>query len=245
MNPVVVEGLTHRFKKEAALSDVSFALPPGTITVLLGENGAGKSTLLKLLLGLLKPTEGRVHVLGEDPVTKGRFVRERTGFVPDAPDAPKWMTPRELYRFLDPQYPRWDAELVARLVERFSLPADTPLKSLSRGQAAKAMLVAALAPRPDVLLFDEAFSGLDPVARKELLSGFLEELRLEEVCVLLATHDLELAARVADRILVLAGGRIRAEGTLEEVFPDFETVEKALPDELYGLLKRAVPEKVA
>lgn len=240
MNPVSVQNLVCRFKKDVALDDVSFELPPGTITCLLGENGAGKSTLIKALLGLLPASEGQVAVLGHDPVKHGRYVRERTGYVPDAPDAPKWMTPSELYHFLRPQYHRWDEELVARLAARFGLPLETPLKSLSRGQAAKAMLIAALAPKPEVLLFDEAFSGLDPVSRKELLGGFLEELTLEKVCVLLATHDLDLAARVADRVMVLANGRLQAQGALDEVLPDLERQEVALPEEMYGLLQRTI-----
>lgn len=249
MKPFITQGLAKGFRrgwrKETVLQDVDVELVPGTVTVLLGPNGAGKSTLMKLGLGLLRPDAGTVRVLGLDPVRDARQVKERTGYVPDAPDAPRWMTPRELYRFLAPQYPRWDASVVERMVESQNLPLDVPFRALSRGQGAKAMLAAALAPKPELLLFDEAFSGLDPLARNELLTGFLEEFRVGEGTALVATHDLDLAARIADRVIVLAHGRVTAAGTVDEVLGTTENDKRPIPRGLLALLADARDAEVA
>lgn len=214
---VTVEHVAKRFGKTRVLEDVSFELPAKGVTVLLGENGQGKSTLLRLLLGLLKADGGSLHVLGLDPVRQGRELRQLVGYVPDAPDNPAWMTPRELFRFLRPQYPRWNQERVDRLAQAWEIPLERTFKQLSRGQAARALLVAALGQSPKLLLLDECFAGLDPLARRDLLSGFLAELAEQEIPTLAVTHDLDVAARMAERVMVLADGRVKCHGTLEEV----------------------------
>ena len=229
-------GLTKRFRDALALDDVTLALPPGTTTVLLGPNGAGKSTLLKLALGCLAPDAGTLAVCGLDPLREPRRVRELVGYVPDRPDAPEWMTPRELFAFLAPQYPRWSAATAERLLARFDVPLDRAFAKLSRGQGAKAMLIAAVAQRPRLLLLDEPFAGLDPLARDELLQGFLGELP-EDGGALVVTHELDVAARIADRVIVLAQGRVRAQGTLEEVLAS-EDEPAEVPAGLHELLRR-------
>lgn len=218
MNEIVmVEHVMKRFGTTRVLEDVSFTLPEKGVTVLLGENGHGKSTLLRLLLGLLKPDGGSTRVLGLDPLRQGRALRQLVGYVPDQPDNPPWMTPRELFRFLEPQYPAWDRARVARLCEAWEIPLERTFKQLSRGQAARALLVAALGQAPRLLLFDECFAGLDPLARRDLLSGLLAELAEHEIATLAVTHDLDIAARMAERVIILADGRVKLQGSLEEV----------------------------
>lgn len=235
---VTVEHVAKRFKKTRVLEDVSFKLPERGVTVLLGANGEGKSTLLRLLLGLLAPDAGTVRVLGLDPLKHGREVRTLVGYVPDAPDNPAWMTPSELFRFLRPQYPAWDQARAEALAEQWEIPLERTFKELSRGQAARALLAAALAQRPRLLLLDECFAGLDPLARRDLLGGFLAELAEHDVATLLVTHDLDIAARVAERVLVLAQGRILAQGPLAEVLEsDSETAR--VSSKLLGVLERA------
>ena len=241
---VIVEHVAKRFGKTRVLEDVSFALPARGVTVLLGENGQGKSTLLRLLLGLLKADGGRLRVLGLDPLRQGRELRTLVGYVPDQPDNPAWMTPRELFRFLGPQYPAWDAALVERLSREWELPLERKFKQLSRGQAARALLVAALAQRPRLLLLDECFAGLDPLARRDLLAGFLAELAEHEIATLAVTHDLDVAARIAERVMVLADGRVKEQGTVEEVLQVDEEAAR-LSSRMLSLLEHAREEKVA
>jgi len=211
---ITFEGVSKRFGKRVVLDGLDFPLAPGMVTVLLGRNGAGKSTLLRLCLGVLKPEAGRVEVCGHDPVKHARKVRQLVGYVPDKPDVYDWMTPRELLRFLKPQYPTWNPDRAARVAEQLSVPLDSPFKALSRGEGMKAMLMAALAPDPQLLLLDEPFAGLDPVAREEVLKGVI---RAGEQTILCATHDLDVAARIADRVAVLSHKRIVAHGPAEEV----------------------------
>src|SRR5262245_37331744 len=139
MNAVAtIRGLKKRLGGRAVLSGVDLELPAGTTTVLIGANGAGKSTLVRHLLGLERAEAGSVRVAGFDPCRAAREVRRRVGYVPAQPDVCAWMSPRELFRFLAPQYPRWSLEIEQRLCARLDLPLDTAFSSLSRGESAKA-----------------------------------------------------------------------------------------------------------
>jgi ABC-2 type transport system ATP-binding protein len=238
MNPLSMNDVTQSFRRRVVLDRVSLEVPVASVSVLLGPNGAGKSTLMRLALGLLRPDAGTISICGRDPVRQARSVRGLVGYVPDRPDVHDWMTPRELCGFLRPQYPVWNDELVERLSDRFGLPRDTRFRSLSRGEGAKAMLIAALAPEPRLLLLDEPFSGLDPVVRNELLSCLLEELATGERAALVATHDLDVAARIADRVIVLADGRVSTDGNVAEVLGTAGEPGR-LPHRLYDLLENA------
>ncbi len=218
MNPVLqVQGVSKLFGDRAILCGLDLELPADSTTVLLGANGTGKTTLMKLVLGLERPDSGTIRVAGLDPMRDASAVRARVGFVPDRPDVYSWMTPRELFAFLRPQYPRWNRTIESRLVERLSIPLRTSFATLSRGEAAKTMLVAALAPQPDLYLLDEAFSGLDPLVRDDVLAAFLAEIDLSGRAALIVTHELDLAARLGDRIAILANGRIAACKSIEEL----------------------------
>jgi len=239
-HPVLqADDLSKRFgRKRQVLDRLTFDLFEGQVTVLLGANGEGKSTFLKLALGLLKAEAGTLRVMGRDPVRHGGAIRRRVGYVPDRPDVYDWMTPRDLYAFLRPQYPTWNDDHAARLVEHLRVPMATRFKALSRGEGMKAMLVAALAFEPELLLLDEPFAGLDPLVREEVLKGILNELREGERTVLCTTHDLDVAARIADRVAILAHGRIVAHGTLAEVLrTDEEPVR--IPEKIRDLMAEA------
>ena len=226
-----------KFGKKQVLDDLEFSLQAGEVTVLLGANGAGKTTLMKLALGTLAPSWGTLHLLGFDPIKQAKKMRQRIGFVPSVPDAYGWMSFEDLRRFLRPQYPTWNDLYTDGLLDRLLVPRNTAFAKMSRGEGMKAMLVAALAPKPELLLLDEPFAGLDPLARREVLSGVLGELRDEKRTVLCATHDLEIASRLADRVAVLAGGRIVEHGSLEEVLGE-EPAQ--IPERMYELLKESV-----
>lgn len=236
MSILQATGLTKRFRRQTVLDTIDFRLHEGAVTVLLGANGAGKSTFMRLALGVLRPDAGTLHVGGLDPLKKPRAVRQRIGYVPDKPDVYDWMTPRDLYRFLKPQYPTWNADHVAQVAGELKVPLRTPFRGLSRGEGMKAMLVAALAPQPPLLLLDEPFAGLDPIVREDVLRGVIGALREGEKTVLCATHDLDVAARVADRVAFLAGGKIVAHGTVDDVLGDSDEERGRAPERLRALL---------
>ena len=206
---IAVTGLVVAWRRRAVLDGVNLTVAPGEVVVLLGENGAGKSTLLKALLGLLPPVRGSMRVAGADPVAAPDAVRARVGYVPDRPDAPGWMTVAQLLAFTAAHHRRWSAEAVRATLDVLSVPTDVPFRHLSKGQGMKAMLAAALGPDPDVLLLDEPFSGLDPMARDEVLRSVIRGVGSRPRAVLCATHDLAVAARLADRMVLLAEGTVR------------------------------------
>lgn len=238
MNPICsVRGVDFRFRRsQPVLRGLELELAPGKVTVLLGGNGAGKSTLLRLLLGVLRPRRGAIAVFGQDPLRAHRAALQRIGYVPDTPDAYPWMTPRQLFGFVAPHYPSFDRARCDALAARLQVPVDTRFQALSRGQGMKAMLVAALAGNPELLLLDEPFAGLDPLVREEVLQGLVTELRDGERTVLCATHELDIAARIADRIAVLHDGRITAHGDLAEVLGQSGEAAAA-PRQLHRLLQ--------
>jgi ABC-2 type transport system ATP-binding protein len=213
------QGIVKGFGKRRVLDGLDLDVEPGQVTALLGENGQGKTTLLKLALGVLAADGGTLSVAGFDPLKQPRPLRERVGYVPAQPDVYGWMTVRDLFRFLRPQYPTWDRAHANELVERMRVPDQTPFKSLSRGEGMKAMLAAALAPRPPLLLLDEPFAGLDPLVREEVLRGVIGELRGGRRTVFVATHDLDVVARIADRVAILANGRITSHEALDGAAP--------------------------
>lgn len=212
-----LRGVHARYGRRPVLNGVTLRVPEGCTTVLLGGNGEGKSTLLRVALGVMKPTEGTVRVAGFDPLKQGRALRRAVGYVPDQPDVYAWMTLVDLLAFLAPHYPRWDGARALDIAERLEAPLKTRFKHMSRGQGMKAMLAASLGSDPDVLLLDEPFGGLDPLVREEVLASVIGALGDRPRTVLLATHDLDVAARVADRIALLEGGTIRREGPAAEI----------------------------
>ena len=244
MSPYAIEstGLTKRFRRKTVLSRVDWRVETGSVTVLLGANGVGKSTLFRLALGVLEPTEGTIRVAGLSPAADAVAVRRCVGYVPDEPDVPAWMTVADLFRFLAPHHPRWSTPRAAELVAALDVPTDVRFRDLSRGQGMKAMLAAALAQDPQVLLLDEPFAGLDPMVRDDVLKGLVRELDGGRRTVVCATHELDAAARIADRVAILAGGRIAREGTLAEVLgrPDDEPAD--VPVRLQTVLAAAAAE---
>ncbi len=229
--------LGRRFGKHVALRGVDLELAPGRVTALLGANGAGKSTLLRLAVGLLQPQTGSLRVLGLDSCRDAETLRQRIGYVPDRPDAPGALTVDELCRFAAAHYRRWDATRVDELIDRLEVPRRQRFRTLSKGQAMGAMLVLALGHDPELLLLDEPFGGLDPLVREEVLRCVLDAWRGDERTILCATHELELAARIADDVAILAEGALCAHASVEDLLGTDAPGD--LPRGLHAALVRA------
>ena len=202
-----------------ALRDVSFEVPEGSVTAVLGANGAGKTTAIRCLLGLEEPDAGDVAVLGMDPRRDGLEVRRRVGYVAEQPALYDWMTIEEIGWFAGGFYPLGYEAEYAKWCERFHLPPDQKIKALSKGMRAKVALSLSLAHTPPLLILDEPTSGLDPLVRREFLESMVG-VAAEGRTVLLCSHQVSEVERVADRVLVLINGRLVAQEDLEDLKRD-------------------------
>ena len=214
---VAVTNLSRRFGAKTVLDDVSLYVPRGSVFGLVGENGAGKTTLIKHILGLLRAEAGTVRVFGLDPVSDPVAVLGRIGYLSEQPDLPGWMRVDELMRYTQAFYPKWDAGYAETLREQFGLNPTARIKTLSKGQCAKAGLLAAQAHRPDLLLLDEPSSGLDPIVRRDILEAVIRTVADEGRTVFFSSHLLEEIERVSDHIAMVHQGKLVLCGPLDEI----------------------------
>ena len=227
--PVIeTRALSHRFGRHWALKDVTLSIPEGSLYALLGPNGAGKTTLLKALMGLIHPTEGEVCLRGHPVGSLTTAERARIAYVAEGQRLPEWMTPRILEAYLAPLYPTWDRELARHLRERFRLDPDRRIRRMSRGEKMKVALLAALAPRPEVLVMDEPFTGMDALVKDELVYGLLELAQTGDWTVLLCSHDIGELETLADWVGFLDRGRLILSEPLEVTRARFRRVELTL-----------------
>ena len=205
---VDIRDLSRCFGSKTALDGVSLFVPRGSIFGLVGENGAGKTTLIKHILGLLRAETGSVRVFGHDPVAEPVAVLGSVGYLSEQPDLPGWMRLEELLRYTQAFYPNWDSAYAEKLREQFGLDPSQRLRTLSKGQRAKAGLLAAQAHRPDLLLLDEPSSGLDPIVRRDILEAVIRTVAEEGRTVIFSSHLLEEIERVSDHIAMLHRGKL-------------------------------------
>jgi ABC-2 type transport system ATP-binding protein len=216
MSTILAEGLTKCYGGTVAVDNCSFAIEPGTVCGFLGRNGAGKTTTIKLLVGLLWPTRGRATVLGCDCTELTPEVRSRVGYVTEGHRLPRWMRIGQLERFQRSFYPQaWDERLFAEMLDHFELSRKQAVRQLSNGQRAQVSLALTLATTPEVLIMDDPTLGLDPAVRRQFLEGIVHLIMREGRTVLFSSHILSDVERVADRLLVMVDGRLRADCSLE------------------------------
>src|SRR5690606_20158968 len=201
------------------LSDVNLRLDPGQIMGFVGPNGAGKSTTIRILMGLVRPDSGDVRVLGHAMPREQAVAKRDIGFVSDDMRLYGGQTLTWHIRLVRSVCPQWDAAYADALQRRFSLHSDQPIKGLSHGERVKAALLLALARRPRLLLLDEPTTGLDPVARHEILAELMDVVRDERRAILFSSHNTQDVEQISDRITFLDRGRI-IESSDKDTFVD-------------------------
>jgi ABC-2 type transport system ATP-binding protein len=217
-DPVIeITSLTRRFGARTALDGVNLSFACGGVYGLVGANGAGKTTLIKHVLGLLRAESGRVRVFGLDPVADPVGVLSRIGYLSEEPDLPGWMRVDELLNYSRAFYPAWDDRYAEELRMQFALEPGAKLKTLSKGQKARAGLLVALAFRPELLVLDEPSSGLDPIVRRDILGAVLRTIADDGRTVLFSSHLLDEVEQVADHVTMIKDGRIVASAPLAEL----------------------------
>ena len=206
------------------------------MVALLGENGAGKTTALKILLGLLPPDSGTPRVMGLNSRVHGAEIRRRVGYMPDRPALYEWMTVAEIGWFAAGFYPLGYQQRFTHLTQRFELPADKTIKTMSKGMQGKVSLALAMAHEPDLLVLDEPTSGLDPLVRREFLESMID-VAASGRTVLLSSHQMNEVERVADKIAIMRGGKLVLfeslevlKGHVQEVVVTLDAVEMLPPE---------------
>jgi ABC-2 type transport system ATP-binding protein len=220
-----VRDLRMRYGTTDVLHGIDFDIRTGEVVALLGPNGAGKTTTIEILEGFRARSAGRVTVLGTDPERGGEQWRARLGVVLQSwRDHAKWRVRELLHhlgtyyqRYRTPEFPRpWDTAELIDLVG-LTAQADKRILSLSGGQRRRLDVAIGIVGRPELLFLDEPTAGFDPAARREFHELVHRLTDIEQATVLLTTHDLTEAEKLADRVLILGGGRIIADGSPDEL----------------------------
>ena len=217
MSVLVLDRVSKRFDQAVAVDDLSFSVAQGTVFGFLGGNGAGKTTSLRMVLDIIRPTSGRIEVLGRAP---GRANAPEIGFLPEERGLYRQMTALDTIAYfgrLKGMTPADAKSEGAALLDRFGLAANAKMTvdKLSKGMAQKVQLATALVNSPRLLILDEPFSGLDPV-NQGLLEDEIRHISAKGSTVVFSTHVMQHAERLCDRLLLLGNGRKKFEGTLEE-----------------------------
>lgn len=208
MNAIEIKGLEKRYDG-FRLGSFDLTLPSGCIMGLVGENGAGKSTTIKLIMNAIGRDAGKISVLGVDNRSAGfRDIKEDIGVVLDEAYFPEVMSARNVGKVMALTYKNWDAAAFEGYLKKFSLAPDKIFKDYSRGMRMKLAIAAALSHGAKLLILDEATSGLDPMARDELLDIFNDFTRDENCSILLSSHIVSDLEKICDYIAFLHRGRL-------------------------------------
>lgn len=215
-SPVIeAKGLIKRFGTATVLAGVDLAVSPGAVVGLVGRNGAGKTTLIKCLLGLLRITEGKAAIFGEDPWDLSAAAKARLGYVPQVPRLYPWMKASQVIAYTSAFYDEWDHAWTEDLVARWNIPLSQRVSKLSVGQAQQLALVLALGHRPELLILDEPVASLDPHARREFLRSLIQITGDGAHTILFSTHITSDLERVASHVAFMNQGRIAAYHDLD------------------------------
>jgi ABC-2 type transport system ATP-binding protein len=226
MNSVISTAhLTKKFLSSEAIYDLSFEVPEASIFGYLGPNGAGKTTTIKTLMNIFVASSGTATVLSLDSRRLNPERLQQIGYVSENQEMPGWMSVDHYIDYCRPFYPNWDPALCESLLKQFELPRKQKLKQLSRGMRMKAALVSAIAYRPQLLILDEPFSGLDPLVRDELVEGILAISADHRWTVFVSSHDLAEIEHLVTHVAYLDRGHLEFSEELTSLQARFREVE--------------------
>lgn len=195
-------------KSNFTLDNVSLSLPYGAILGFVGENGAGKTTTINCILNTVIKDSGEIKLFGREMSDEDTDMREKIGVVYDGDNFPAYWTARQLSQVMEGIYSQWDNTLFCKYLRDFGLPDKQKIKHYSRGMTMKLAIAAALSHHPQLLILDEATSGLDPIMRDEMLDIFLEFVQEENHSILLSSHITSDLEKIADYIAFIHNGKI-------------------------------------
>ena len=239
-----VKKLSGGYANIPVLKDVSFQVADGELVGLIGLNGAGKSTTIKEIIGLLTPYEGQILIDGQTILGQAEAYRKKIGFIPETPSLYEELTLKEHLEVVALAYDLdWDAafERVDKLLKLFRLEEklDWFPVHFSKGMKQKVMTICAFMVQPSLLIVDEPFMGLDPVAIQDLID-LLEEEKKRGTSILMSTHVLDSAEKMCDRFVILHQGQVLADGNLDQLRQTFGQADASLNDIYLSLTQKGV-----
>lgn len=243
--PLIVEQLCKEYGRIRAVDQLSLHVHAGEIVGLVGPNGAGKTTALRCCVGILRPTAGRISVMGHDLLRAEQAAKSVMAFVPELPSLYPLLSIEEQIEFIARAYGPLAAdfhERRAELLQRFDLWPQRYLLcgQLSKGMRQKTAIAAAFLHNAQVILLDEPLIGVDPVGMRQL-KALISEARADGKAILVSTHLLDTAERLCDRIIVMQRGRVRAEGTLAELRAALDRSHDTTLEEIFMELTNTPP----
>lgn len=227
---IETRGLGKLYGQNQAVRDLNLTVHEGCITAFLGLNGAGKSTTIRMLLGMIRPTEGTGSVLGyriEEP-DENVAMRQDVAYVSEDKRLYSYMTVAQMIRFTRGFFPGWRDDLADSLLRRFELPAERKVRHLSKGMRTKLALLLAISRRPRLLILDEPSEGLDPRGVEQLLETLASQCA-EGTSVFFSSHQIEEAERISDRICVIHRGTLVMNTAVDELRERWRRVDIVLP----------------
>jgi ABC-2 type transport system ATP-binding protein len=216
MNAVEIDQVTKTFGKHVAVDDLSLQVPTGSVYGFIGPNGSGKTTTLRMIMRILHPDRGRIEVLGEETLGAAN---DRVGYLPEERGLYKQMKVRDILRFYAELKGFRDSKAaIDEWLERMGLSdwATKKVEALSKGMAQKVQFIATIIARPELVILDEPFSGLDPINADVLREAVLG-LKRDGATVIFSTHDMAVAEKMCDFIFMIYKGRKVLDGTLESI----------------------------
>lgn len=214
-----VSHLQKRFGDRAAVDDLSFRVPRGSVYGFLGRNGAGKTTTIKILLGMLRPSSGEASVFGlraDDP-EQSLSIRQRVGFVSEIKEFYPGMSAEQMIRFTRPFYPKWNRKLEEHLVQTFQLPLKQKVTKLSKGMRTQLAILLAVSRGAELLILDEPTDGLDPVLVEETLRLLMSLAADTGVTIFFSSHQLTEVEQIADHVLIIDQGKACLEAAMDDL----------------------------
>ena len=238
---VQLEQVTKTFGSAAAVQDLDLQIPRGSIYGFIGPNGSGKTTTIRMILRIFYPDSGRIEVLGQD---QGDCADERVGYLPEERGLYRRMKVRDLLRYYArlKGFRRCEDEITWWLSRLGAEGWDNRrIESLSKGMSQKVQFIAAVIARPQLLILDEPFSGLDPV-NLELLRESIQEVRARGTTIIFSTHEMDVAERMCERVFMIHRGRKVLDGTIGEIQQEYAADEVRVRTAAGAVLPADLPE---
>lgn len=215
-NAIEIKGITKRYDG-FTLDHVSFDVPKGSIMGFIGQNGAGKTTTIRSLLNITKADEGEILLLGMDHIKEEQEIKKRIAVVFDELPFHDMFNAKDMAKIFEGLYPQWDNAVYQQYLERFQLPQKKKIGQFSKGMKMKLQIACALSHNAELLVMDEATTGLDPIVRDEILHIFMEYLKDGERSILMSSHITSDLEKIADSVTFIDRGKILLSGYKDEI----------------------------